>query len=82
MKAIIVAVIAGLILYGAPVLAQELGGVEGLRLDEQDPGSYLPGGNPGGREVERRNMDDLNYIWPDVHDLRPAEVEQSEPEAK
>lgn len=70
MKGIVLAVIAGLILYGAPVLAQELGGVEGLRLNEEEAGSYLPGGNPGSREVERRIMDDLNYIGLDVHGLR------------
>jgi hypothetical protein len=83
MKGVIaLVVVAGLLLTGVPVLATELGHVEGLKLADEPAGLYL-GGDSDARhtDIASRNMDDINYIWPDVRDTRAVEA-TTEPEVR
>jgi len=85
MKGVIaLVVVAGLLLTGVPVLATEMGHVEGLKLADEPAGLYL-GADTGARDTDiaSRHMDDLNYIWPDVRDARATEIEVTpEPEVR
>jgi hypothetical protein len=82
MKGVIALALAGLILYGAPALAVDAGGVEGLRLNEDEGGLYLgPHSARPSVADEPDYMNDLNYIWPDVRDGAVEAIETSpEPE--
>ncbi len=82
--AIALAVVAGLLFAAVPVLANERGHVEGLKLGEEEAGLFM-GADTGARntDIASRHMDDLNYIWPDVRDVRATEVEvTAEPDAR
>jgi len=64
MKIVIALALAGLILYGAPVLAVEPS--EGRHEDA--PGAAAESGFMGDLDYIRPNVDDLNYIRPEVLD--------------